>query len=69
MARPTEPTQPKPFDPAHRAAEKQASRDADARAIALGEKTVEQLREENRFTASLKFAPLDYSKLPRARVR
>lgn len=35
------------FDPAERAREKQASRDEDARALASGEKTVEQLRREN----------------------
>jgi hypothetical protein len=35
------------FDPAQRAAEKQASRDADARALAEGRVTEEQLRREN----------------------
>lgn len=35
------------LDPAERAAEKQASRDADARALASGEKSVEELRFEN----------------------
>jgi len=35
------------FDPRQRALEKQASRDEDARALASGEKTVEQLRAEN----------------------
>jgi hypothetical protein len=35
------------FDPKVRAAEKQASRDEDARALASGEKTREQLRAEN----------------------
>jgi hypothetical protein len=35
------------YDPIARAAEKQASRDADAAALASGEKTVEQLRKEN----------------------
>jgi hypothetical protein len=39
--------QPKVFDPAQRAAEKQASRDADARALASGAKTQEQLWLEN----------------------
>lgn len=34
-------------EPAERAAEKQRSRDADAAALAAGEKTREQLREEN----------------------
>jgi hypothetical protein len=38
---------PDVFDPAKRAAEKQASRDADARALATGQKTREQLRLEN----------------------
>lgn len=36
-----------PFDWAELAREKQASRDEDARALASGEKSVEQLREEN----------------------
>jgi hypothetical protein len=36
-----------PFDPAQRAAEKQASRDADARALAEGRVTEEQLRRDN----------------------
>lgn len=35
------------FDPKQRAAEKQASRDEDARALASGEKTVADLRREN----------------------
>lgn len=35
------------FNPTERAREKQASRDEDARAIASGEKTVEQVRREN----------------------
>jgi hypothetical protein len=35
------------FDPAQRAAEKQASRDADARAIAEGRVTEQQLRRDN----------------------
>jgi hypothetical protein len=35
------------FDPAERAAEKQASRDDDARALASGAKSREQLRREN----------------------
>jgi hypothetical protein len=35
------------FDPAVRAAEKQASRDADARALASGEKSRAQLKAEN----------------------
>jgi hypothetical protein len=36
-----------PFDWAARAREKQASRDEDARALASGEKSAEQLSEEN----------------------
>jgi hypothetical protein len=36
-----------PFDPAQRAAEKQASRDADARALEAGLVTREQLQREN----------------------
>jgi hypothetical protein len=35
------------FDPAQRAAEKQASRDADARALAEGRVTESQLRRDN----------------------
>jgi hypothetical protein len=35
------------FDPAKRAAEKQASREDDARALASGAKSREQLRREN----------------------
>ena len=38
---------PEYFDPAERAAEKAASRAEDARAIAAGEKTPEQVRREN----------------------
>jgi hypothetical protein len=36
-----------PFDWAELAREKQASRDEDARALSSGEKSLEQLREEN----------------------
>lgn len=35
------------YDPARRAREKQASRDDDQRAIATGEKTAEEVRQEN----------------------
>lgn len=35
------------FDPEERAREKQASRDEDARALASGEKSREQLKKEN----------------------
>lgn len=46
------------FDPAERAREKQASRDADARALLSGEKTRAQLKAENGAFA-----------FPRARIR
>lgn len=42
-----EPEEQATFDPVARAAEKQASRDEDARALASGEKTVAQLKAEN----------------------
>lgn len=45
--------EPQFFDPHERAREKAASRDEDARAIAAGEKSVEQVRRE---TASFAFA-------------
>jgi hypothetical protein len=35
------------YDTSEQALEKQASRDADARALASGEKTLEQLHKEN----------------------
>jgi hypothetical protein len=38
---------PERFDPLERAREKQASREEDARALAAGEKTREQLKREN----------------------
>ncbi|MGC4088734.1 MAG: hypothetical protein QM756_12715 [Polyangiaceae bacterium] len=59
------------FDPAARAVEKQASRDADARALMSGEKTVEQLRRENAFAvpASDANARIDYRAIPRMRLR
>lgn len=38
---------PKVFDPAERAREKAASRAEDARAIAAGEKTPEQVSQDN----------------------
>ena len=38
---------PKVFDPNERAREKAASRAEDARAIAVGEKSAEQVRREN----------------------
>ena len=45
------------FDPKARAAEKQASRDADEAAIASGAKTREELRRENGPIALLLFRP------------
>jgi len=36
-----------PFDPVARAVEKQRSRDEDARALASGEKSLEELQHEN----------------------
>jgi hypothetical protein len=41
------------FDPAELWAEKQRSRDEDRRALESGEKTIEQLREENEVFAQL----------------
>jgi hypothetical protein len=41
------------FDPAERAREKQASRDADARALASGEKSALELERENEVFARL----------------
>ena len=41
------------FDPAELWAEKQRSRDDDRRALESGEKTIEQLREENGVFAQL----------------
>ena len=57
------------FDPDRRACEKQASRDADARAMATGAKTVEQLRRENSFAVPPRNAVIDYRSIPRARLR
>ncbi len=57
------------FDPAARAAEKQASRDADAAALRAGAKTVEQLRSENSFALPAANATIDYRAIPRARFR
>jgi hypothetical protein len=42
------------YDPAERAAAKQASRDADEQALESGEKTREQLRRENGHFSSLR---------------
>jgi hypothetical protein len=41
------PKQPEPLDPKERAREKKVSRDEDARALAAGEKSREELRREN----------------------
>lgn len=43
------------FDPKKRAAEKQASRDEDARQLAAGEVTHAELRKRNGFFSSLDF--------------
>lgn len=67
MARPH--SSPALFDPEQRAREKQASRVSDAASIGSGVKTVEQLRRENSFTAPLKRASIDYTKVPVARIR
>jgi hypothetical protein len=45
----------KDYDFVERVKEKQASRDADDKALAAGQKTREQLRYENSHFASLKF--------------
>jgi hypothetical protein len=52
-----------------RSSEKQASRDADTRALARGEKTVEQLRHENSFALPPSDATIDYRSIRRARLR
>lgn len=43
------------FDPQKRAAEKQASRDEDARQLAAGEITPQELRKRNGFFSALDF--------------
>jgi hypothetical protein len=45
------------YDPKQRAHEKQASRDEDARALATGEKTRDQLRRENGIFSGLDVRP------------
>ena len=45
------------FDPKKRAAEKLASRQADAQALASGAKSREQLRRENAILGSVKSRP------------
>jgi hypothetical protein len=47
------PKEPERLDPQERAREKQRSRDEDARALASGEKSLEQLRRENGHFAHL----------------
>lgn len=47
-----------------RAAEKQASRYEDARRLADGEITLEELRKENSFLPLDHILPIDYSKVP-----
>jgi hypothetical protein len=53
------------IDPEERRREKQASRDEDARRLAAGEVTPEQLNRENSFFAGLSLEPV-WSDLPRA---
>lgn len=48
------------FDPRKRAAEKEASRQADARQISSGHKSREELRRENSAFGAVKMRP-DYS--------
>jgi hypothetical protein len=48
---------------ADRAAEKQRSRDADARAVATGEKTREQLRLENSHFREIAHEPIQWDKM------
>jgi hypothetical protein len=52
-----------------RAREKQASRDADALALASGKKTVEQLRRENGVALPALDAVINYHEIPRVRLR
>jgi hypothetical protein len=55
------------LDPVPRAAEKQASREADARALASGEKTRAQLVAENSFLPLHAVGNIDFSSVPLAR--
>lgn len=50
-----------------RAAEKQASRDADARALASGEKSREQIVADNSFLPLHAIGAIDFSRVPPAR--
>ena len=54
----------KRYDPQNRAEQKQASRDADERALATGEKTSEQLKRENGIFHGMKFR-MDLSSVER----
>lgn len=49
-----------------RAAEKQRSRDADAAALKSGEKTREQLREENSHFRNIAHQPIQWDKMRRS---
>jgi len=49
------------YDPRERAAEKQASRDEDARRLAAGEVTREQLSRENSPFAALIRGPISFT--------
>lgn len=53
--------------PASRVAEKQASRDQDARDLAARTKTVEELRRENTFLPLSAMGKIDYRNAPRIR--
>lgn len=59
------------FDAEQRAREKQASRDADAWAIASGEKSPEQVTAENSFIRAewIDVDRIDYSRMVFCRVR
>jgi hypothetical protein len=48
------------FDPEKRAEQKQASRDDDARRLASGEVTREQLRRENSVFSGIDFCKLEF---------
>lgn len=54
------------FDPTARAAEKQASREEDARALASGEKTRERLWKENSFLPANR-TRIDFRRVPTLR--
>lgn len=50
------------YDPRERAAEKQRSREADARALATGTKTREDLRRENSHFRAFAHDPIQWDK-------